>query len=333
MQERIGFKDDATREDFFLSVREGSGTNSWKELMRILCLPRTRFQRYKYGEALLSRQVFDSMLKFLPKEEQDAFIEKVIVKSENWGAIKGGKNNYKKNSAEIIKRLRKGFEDHLQPVDISNPLTEKLCEFVGAVIGDGCIDSHVDNKGKSKYHINITGNAELDKDYLTNVIPSIAKDMFNINSYVYFRSDSKTVILNFYSKTLFALLTRRFYFPIGKKTSTIKIPEEILNSNEKCVFAAIRGIFDTDGCVFIDRRKIYNKHYPRITLTIVSEPLFLQLKNFLKDYFTLYTRYYAKRNSHCLEIYGHEQLTKWMQLIGFSNKRHLNKVEKLNEEP
>ena len=97
MQERIGFKDDATREDFFLSVREGSGTNSWKELMRILCLPRTRFQRYKYGEALLSRQVFDSMLKFLPKEEQDAFIEKVIVKSENWGAIKGGKNNYKKN--------------------------------------------------------------------------------------------------------------------------------------------------------------------------------------------------------------------------------------------
>src|SRR3989344_3009908 len=103
MQERIGFKDDATREDFFLSVREDSGTNSWKELMRAVRVPRTRFQEYQYGKILLPKQLFEFMLQFLSVEKQDFFTRNTLIKPKNWGAIKGGKNNYKRNSAEIIK--------------------------------------------------------------------------------------------------------------------------------------------------------------------------------------------------------------------------------------
>ena len=93
------------------------------------------------------------------------------------------------------------------------------------------------------------------------------------------------------------------------------------------MFATIRGVFDTDGTVFFDKRKAYAQPYPRVALQIVSKPLFLQLKIFLKDYFSLYTLENSKRNTYHLEVYGHEQLTKWMQLIGFLNKRHFSKID------
>ena len=72
---------------------------------------------------------------------------------------------------------------------------------------------------------------------------------------------------------------------------------------------------------------MYKKPYPRIALQIASQPLFLQLKEFLQKYFSIYTFEDHNRRAYHIEVYGHAQLTKWMQLIGFSNKRHLSKIE------
>jgi hypothetical protein len=62
-------------------------------------------------------------------------------------------------------------------------------------------------------------------------------------------------------------------------------------------------------------------------LQIVSKPLFLQLKDFLKNYFSIYAFEDNKRKAYRVEVYGHKQVSKWMKLIGFSNKRHLDKVK------
>ncbi|MFA4855419.1 MAG: LAGLIDADG family homing endonuclease [archaeon] len=206
-------------------------------------------------------------------------------------------------------------------------LSRDLCEFVGAVIGDGCIDRYLTKDGKSKYHVNITGDAELDKDYLSVHLPLIVQNIFNADSGFYFRKDCRCIVLNIYNELLFSTLTKRFGFVPGNKTFTVSIPEEIIEAGGDFLFAAIRGIFDTDGCIFLDKRKIYKKPYPRITLQIVSKPLFLQLKKALEKHFSLYTHYSPKRECYSLEIYGFRQLEKWMRLIGFSNQRHLRKIE------
>lgn len=334
MQDRIGFKDDTVRKEFFSSVREVSGVSTWKELSMFFNLRRTEFQQYQYGQILLPKNLFDSMMALLPNEKESFFLNQIFIKPWNWGFIKGGQNNYKKNSTEIIKRLRKGFKEKvirdekaLQPVDLSLPLSKEFCEFIGAFIGDGCIDSYIDKNGKSKYHINITGDAKLDKNYLTEVMPSIVKNIFNIKPHIFFRNDSNAMTVNFYSRTLFTFLTKRFGFPAGKKTLTVKIPDEIFTSCEEFLFATIRGIFDTDGCVFLDKRKSYKIPYPRITLQIRSRPLFLQLKSFLSNYFSLYATHNIKKDHYYLDIYGHKQFTKWMQLIGFSNQKHLTRIQ------
>lgn len=333
MQDRIGFVSDDSRKQFFFAVREASGVPSWDALAGMFNIYRSQFQKYQYGKTLLPEKLFNSMLALLPKEKQESFSPLILKKSGNWGIVKGGKNNFAKNSDKIIARLREGFQRKVasrelsEPVNFNAPLSEDLCEFIGAFIGDGCTDSYVTKQGKSKYHIQIVGNSVSDKDYLLIKLSSIAKNVFDIDAKHYFRKYSKALNLNLYSKQLFMLLTKRFGFPIGPKTYTVKIPDKIMNSEEKFVFATIRGIFDTDGCVFLDQRKIYNKTYPRISLQTVSEPLFLQLKEFLSKYFPLYAHHNIKRHSYCIEVYGHKQVEKWMKLIGFSNSRNLKKVK------
>lgn len=328
MEDRIGFADEPMRKKFFSTVREISGAKSWKDISVLLGLRRTQFQQYQYGQLLLPKRIFDLMAEFLPKEKQDFFKTSIFAKPSNWGAVKGGLKNFEKNKEALLEHLGQvRYKSVPRPVNLSQPLSKDLCELIGAIIGDGCVDGHIRKNGTSAYHLSITGDAERDKDYLTNKIPSIISSLFNIQTHIYPKKDCRAIALNFNSKQVFSLFTKRFGFPAGAKAFTVKIPEEIMQAGEEFIFPAIRGIFDTDGCVFFDKRKKYCVPYPRITLQVVSEPLFLQLKQFLSKHFSLYARSGIKRHNYCVEVYGHKQLEKWMRLIGFSNRRHLSKID------
>ena len=61
--------------------------------------------------------------------------------------------------------------------------------------------------------------------------------------------------------------------------------ERMSLNNEITRNKIIRGIFDTDGGVFLDKRKIYKTKYPRIIFQTVSKPLFEQLSSILSKNF------------------------------------------------
>ncbi len=204
-------------------------------------------------------------------------------------------------------------------------LNEEICEFIGAFIGDG----YMSNLGKNKniYVIGISGNQILDEDYLKNRLLPIVKKYFpNTNPRLFYRKDENTLVLLIYSKELCDYLIS-LGFSFGPKSRKVTIPQIIVQS-ERLMSATIRGIFDTDGCVFQDKRKTYNKPYPRITIQIASIPLIEQLETYLSKSFSLYV---DKRNRdgkrNTLEIYGHLQLERFLKQIGFSNKRHLSKTD------
>ena len=90
--------------------------------------------------------------------------------------------------------------------------------------------------------------------------------------------------------------------------------------------STIRGLFDTDGGIFFDKRKSYCKPYPRIFFNTVSKGLFSQVSDFLSRNFKFYSSYRKENKSYGLEIYGYKNLKKWMTLVGFSNERHLRKI-------
>ncbi|MFH1387683.1 MAG: LAGLIDADG family homing endonuclease [Patescibacteria group bacterium] len=212
--------------------------------------------------------------------------------------------------------LKNSFEN-IQP-------NKEICEFIGAFIGDGYIGNY--GKRKNQFLIGISGDQKLDEDYLKNYLrPLIIRNFPFTKPKLYYRKDENTLMLRIYCKKLYNLFLR-FGFTKGRKSNSIKIPEQILK-NEELMNATIRGIFDTDGCIFLDRRKVYKKPYPRITLQLSSIDLIEQLEEYLSKDFKLYVNK-SNRDGYrnYIEIYGHEQLERFLKKIGFSNKRHLNKV-------
>jgi len=113
----------------------------------------------------------------------------------------------------------------------------------------------------------------------------------------------------------------------GKKTFIITIPEEIIYSKDYgLINACIRGIFDTDGCVAFDKRKTYKKPYIRIILHMKSKDLIMQIYRILRrqDIKATITNNYEK-----IQINGSIECKKFIQKIGFSNPRHLNKIKQI----
>ncbi len=203
-------------------------------------------------------------------------------------------------------------------------LNGEICELIGAFIGDGHLGVY--GKKKNIYVIGISGDKKLDEDYLKNYLKPLIKRNFPFtNPKLYYRTDENTLVVKVYSKMLHGMLIE-IGFNNGKKSNIVTIPNRILE-NEEFLKKTIRGIFDTDGCVFFDKRKPYNKPYPRITLQVSSINLVYQLENYLSRYFTLYVNK-GNRDGYrnYIEIYGHKQLEMFLKQIGFSNNRHLSKI-------
>lgn len=115
------------------------------------------------------------------------------------------------------------------------------------------------------------------------------------------------------------------YFPIGEKSSKVRIPEPVFNGPKSLQCAFLRGLFDTDGCVRFDKNHTLKHYYPKIEVNSVSKRLIGDvgqvLQNIKISYYT-----WTNKNSHCLCIPGKKNLEKWCCQISSSNPKHLNKL-------
>ena len=206
-------------------------------------------------------------------------------------------------------------------------LSEDLCEFIGVLIGDGFIGTYGERRQVNM--IQIVGHPRDDKDYLENYITPLMKKLFGKKPSAAVRQ--RALYITLYSKETLNFLAKKFSIPIGKKSYTIRIPESIM-SNDTLAKATLRGIFDTDGTLFFDKRKIYKKPYPRISITTVSKDLSQQIAELFERFnFKFYVRTDNRKVRkgkpvYYLEIYGHEQINRWFNEIGSSNQKHLKKL-------
>lgn len=197
-------------------------------------------------------------------------------------------------------------------------------ELLGALTGDGFIGNY--GKRKNQFVIEMTGDSRHEKEYFL-YLKNIFESLFdNINIPIRNRVGN-TLVMKFYSKKAYYFFREKFDFPTGKK-GNISVPKQILQ-NDNLMRYFIRGLFDTDGCLFFDKRKKYAKPYPRIIIYTTSHNLFKEVSIYLQKYFKIHTRITRRKGvkpSLIIEIYGHEQLEQWKQFIGFSNLKHISKL-------
>jgi hypothetical protein len=211
------------------------------------------------------------------------------------------------------------------PIDMNIPLSESLCEFVGAIIGDGCTNRY----GKI-YQTQIAGDKNLDLEY-HSYLCKICEQLFDYSPKIIKRENG--IYFNIYSRALFELLTNRFNIPAGMKCYSVIIPQEIMAADEKMLRATLRGMFNTDGGVGIDRRSTYKKPYIRVNYTSASEMLIRQISGILIQYDLPHSIHKTNLNNinptRQIQINGERNVSAFLHKIGFSNPRHLSKVDHL----
>lgn len=203
-------------------------------------------------------------------------------------------------------------------------LNEEICEFIGAFIGDGYMGHY--GKRKNIYVIGFSGDQTLDESYFKDyLIPLIKRNFPYTKPHLYYRKNENTIVLVIYSKKLFRFMESLGFNP-GVKTYTVKFPKNYLFSNYYLLTATIRGLFDTDGSVYFDRRSKYKTHYPRVELHLHNRELIQNVHSLLR-------RFGIKANC-CgkitrIQINGKENVMDFVSKIGFSNERHLSKIRKI----
>ena len=130
-------------------------------------------------------------------------------------------------------------------------------------------------------------------------------------------------------------------FQIGKKAYNVKVPEQVIKSNDnKIIISCLRGLFDTDGSFWCEKsyskysnvwKRTHNYH-PEIKIASCSKNLLQQCKELL-DKLSIESKVVQKNkkgfkcnrninNSYALNIRKIDEIKKWFKLIGTSNPRH-----------
>lgn len=207
-------------------------------------------------------------------------------------------------------------------VTIPKKLTPLLSEEIGAHIGDGSMGIY-----EGRYIFSFCGNPKKDMEYV-KWMADIYRKIYSVKPKIRFWSG--VMGFQIFSKDI-VKFKKSLGLPLGRKKE-INIPKKIIEASLRCIASCIRGIFDTDGTVYIENKN--SKPYPRIQLKTTSKKLTKTIHNLLNKKFKIgATLHWRKekdnwRTCYIVECRGKDNLEKWMKFIGFRNLRNLNKVSK-----
>jgi hypothetical protein len=323
MENRVFFRAIQNATSFFNDIKFYGKFKSFSELYPILKIRHGEFYLLKNGSRSLRESQFNDLVNILPIQLQEKYSKEIELRKSNWGQIIGGEATWKNhpNIFENGRLIPKNYPNRVfsPSFDFNQPLSKELCEFLGAFSGDGFT-----NRYGRHHQIGFAGDKRYDADYYHKKIIPITRRLFNIQSY-YSRTKNNGVWFNFHSKSLFELLTNRFKMPAGVKFDKVLIPEEIMKSKLEYRIAFVRGIFDTDGCVFFDKRKTYKEPYMRVDITMVNVPILTQIKQVLDE---VGIESQVLGNGKHLHVTSKKDVRKFFEIIGSSNERHITKIEK-----
>ena len=193
----------------------------------------------------------------------------------------------------------------------------KLAEICGLHAGDG----YLRNDGK-RVELDISGSVEEKDFYDCHVIPlfskffaiKIAGKLFpHRNTYGFVIRDKEVV------KFIHTL-----GFPYGGKTFIVRAPKLVFKS-QKNMKRFLRGVFDTDGCLYFEKKQKKIHYYPRIILSTCSKNLcddicrilkYLEIKYWLQQQKSKNPRESLK---YKIWIRITSEVEKWFKSIGSKN--------------
>ena len=319
---RISFFSAAIRNIFFESARASLGFTSWQGLALNLQIRRTQLDDYRSGKLSLPDVLYHKLILKMGTRKISYFSSRLKILEDNWGRAKGGRVTYAKHSGFFEEGRRRAIQKRLEGIsvfDINLPLSTNLAYFVGLFIGDGFCNKY------GRHHLTqFVGHKTEELEYYKSVITSISKELFDLSPTIRFYPPANYIRVNYYSRSLFLCLTKRFKIKSGKKSYDVLIPGEIMNASKEILLSCIAGIYDAEACVFFDRRRNYSKPYPRIDLHMINPSILKQIGEVLHK--TEIPHSFTNNHTHLL-VYGKDAFHKFLTKVHLKNPKHLKKIE------
>jgi len=205
-------------------------------------------------------------------------------------------------------------------------ISPKLAEEIGWHIGDGSMNYYKIN-GKLIGFYQLRGHIEDDKLHYLKRIKPIFDSIYGVD--IHLRDMPSTRVFGFQIwNSEIVKFKHNLGLPLGKKLN-VSIPKLFLK-NTKLKSAIIRGIFDTDGGIYLERR---NKNfYPRLEIRTISFILSQQLLDILTDlglrttrHSELFNKDFNRHRAYVISVRGDKMFSKFMKVISLKNPKHIAK--------
>ncbi len=189
----------------------------------------------------------------------------------------------------------------------------ELAEFVGIILGDG---------GISSKQVTVTLN-KFDDKYFIKHVKQLFYELFRINTAVYERKGEKAISIVASRSELVDFLVDTGLKIGGKVRQQVGIPRWIKKS-EDFTKACLRGLFDTDGCFYIDKHRYKNKIYLNAGMNFANHSL--PVLQFFEDYLER-LGFHPTRKKFNILLRKEGEIIEYFKKVGSSNYKHLNKFE------
>ncbi len=181
-------------------------------------------------------------------------------------------------------------------------LDEKLAQVLGYFAGDGSFE-----KERLSFH-------EKDEKTIRNY-SSLTKSLFNCNTHLRYRESKGYWVLRIHGKPIVNLFKREF--PEIKGYSDTEIPQKVLKSQDSILASFLRGFFDAEGYVNLERGiglGINNKKLARqIQISLLRFGILASLVEYDNR-----RNPYTKEHRFTISITEKESLESYSKFIGFS---------------
>jgi len=277
--------------------------HTWKELSKKLILhPDYIRNELKNEKRTLSEETYKKICQILNNNFDNVIIKKL---GDNWGKSKGGLNST--GNTKILRFVKE---------------SKYLAELIGIILGDGHLEVY--KKGKKRnYSLKIAGDKVKDYEYLSNYVSNLINRLFKEKGKIREVNKNNEIFLSIHGKKLTDFLQDKGLKPGNKKTNNQEIPKWIKDNNSY-LKVCLRGLIDTDGSVHYISK--LNKN-PRISFTSCIPKLMKDVYNSFRK-LNIHTSKVIREKQ--IFISSKESIKKYLKEIGFSNPKHLKKLQTLN---
>jgi len=205
-------------------------------------------------------------------------------------------------------------------------ISSKLAEEIGWHIGDGSMNFYKqENKLRGLYQLR--GHIEDDRQHYIKRVKPLFESVYNMK--IKLREMPSTRVFGFqiWNNDLVEF-KQKLGLPLGKKLDII-IPKLFLTNN-KLKAVVIRGIFDTDGGIYLEKKN--NKIYLRVYIKTICPTLARQLQEVFKElnlratlYSQISNREDKRKRIFTITIRGEQEFHKFMKIISPKNPKHIRK--------